>query len=242
VTVKAQTPPDVPLGTALSKLQGYLDQELPPSFRTDVTGEAQDFRESFFYLTLTMAFSVVFIFLVLAGQFESFLHPFTILMTLPLAGVGAFGALFGLGMTMNIFSFIGLIMLLGLVTKNGILLVDYANVLMARGASVRQAAEEAARIRFRPVLMTAISTILGMMPIALGYGAGGTARAPMGVAISMGMFASTALTLLVIPVVYTLFDALQNKILAHKKAFALIALCLAALAGAMYWYTTGISI
>ncbi len=240
VTVKAQTPPDVPLGTALNKLQGYLDQELPPNFRTDVTGEAQDFRESFFYLSLTMAFSVVFIFLVLAGQFESFLHPFTILMTLPLAGVGAFGALYGFDMTMNIFSFIGLIMLLGLVTKNGILLVDYANVLVARGSSVRQAAEQAARIRFRPVLMTAISTILGMMPIALGYGAGGTARSPMGVAISMGMFASTALTLLVIPVVYTLFDALQNKILAHKKAFLLLALFLAALAGVMYWYSMGI--
>ena len=221
-TIQAQTPGDVPLGTALKKLRTYLDQELPQDFDTDITGQAQDFKESFFYLTMTLAFSIVFIFLVLAGQFESFLHPFTILMTLPLAGVGAFGGLYAFGMTMSIFSFIGLIMLMGLVTKNGILLVDYANVLVARGYSVLDAARSAAQVRFRPVLMTAVSTILGMMPIALGYGAGGTARAPMGVAITLGMLASTALTLLIIPVVYTLFDALQSKILRHRAISLLI--------------------
>jgi hydrophobe/amphiphile efflux-1 (HAE1) family protein len=235
-TISAQTPPDVPLGTALNKLQAHLDRELPQEFDTDITGQAQDFRESFFYLTLTLAFAVVFIYLVLAAQFESFLHPFTILMTLPLAGVGAFGALFALDMTMNIFSFIGLIMLMGLVTKNGILLVDYANVLVARGYTVIEAAREAGKVRFRPVLMTAISTILGMMPIALGYGAGGAARAPMGVAISMGMFAATALTLLVIPVVYTIFDSLQRIILRHRGLFFLLAAAVAAAAAAAYTY------
>jgi len=132
-------------------------------------------------------------------------------------------------MTVNIFSFIGIIMLLGLVTKNAILLVDYANVLVARGYTVMDAAREAGMVRFRPVLMTAISTILGMLPIALGYGAGGEARMPMGVCISMGMFAATALTLLVIPTVYTLFDALQKKILAHKTVSALIAFLIVAL-------------
>jgi multidrug efflux pump subunit AcrB len=177
---------------------------------------------------MTLAFSVVFIFLVLAAQFESFLHPFTILMTLPLAGVGAFGALYALDMTMNIFSFIGLIMLMGLVTKNGILLVDYANVLQARGNTVMEAAREAAQIRFRPVLMTAVSTILGMMPIALGYGAGGAARSPMGMAITMGMLAATGLTLIIIPVVYTLFDSLQRVILRHRALFLLLAAILAA--------------
>jgi len=234
-TIMAETPSDVPLGTALAKLRGHLDQELPEDFNTDITGEAQDFKESFFYLTVTLAFSVLFIFLVLSAQFESFLHPFTILMTLPLAGVGAFGALYLLGMTMNIFSFIGLIMLMGLVTKNGILLVDYANVLVARGYSVLEAARVAGQIRFRPVLMTAVSTILGMMPIALGYGAGGTARAPMGVAISMGMFAATALTLIVIPVVYTLFDSLQRSILRHRGLTLLLALLLVGIAVAFYF-------
>jgi len=232
-TISSQMPPDVPLGTAMAKLRNYLDTHTPQGFHTDVTGQAQDFKESFFYLTMALVFAIVFIFLVMAGQFESFLHPLTILMSLPLAGVGAFGALYALGMTVNIFSFIGIIMLLGLVTKNAILLVDYANVLVARGNTVLEAARQAARVRFRPVLMTAISTILGMLPIALGYGAGGEARAPMGVAISMGMFAATALTLLVIPVVYTLFDALQRNIMRHKLLTLVAAGIMIALA-AMY--------
>jgi len=239
VTISSQLPPDVSLGTALAKLRSHLDRTLPERFETEITGEAQDFKESFFYLTMAMAFAVIFIFLVLSGQFESFLHPLTILMTLPLAGVGAFGALFAFGMTMNIFSFIGLIMLLGLVTKNGILLVDYANVLKARGAPVIEAARQAAQVRFRPVLMTAVSTILGMTPIALGYGAGGAARSPMGVAITMGMLASTALTLLVIPVVYTLFDSLQVRILRHKAFSALIVAALALLSAALYAWRSG---
>lgn len=237
-TISSQLPPGVPLGTALAKLQDYLDANTPEGFRTDITGEAQDFKESFYYLTMALVFAVVFIFLVMSGQFESFLHPLTILMSLPLAGVGAFGALFAMGMTINIFSFIGIIMLLGLVTKNAILLVDYANVLVARGNPVMEAARQAARVRFRPVLMTAISTILGMLPIALGYGAGGEARAPMGVAVSMGMFAATALTLIVIPVVYTLFDALQGKIMRHKLLSLVAAAFIAALA-AMYYLLAG---
>ncbi|MBS3757272.1 MAG: efflux RND transporter permease subunit [Desulfobacterales bacterium] len=229
LTIMSQLPPGVALGTALDKLNNYLDTQLPADFNTDITGRSQDFKESFFYLTMALVFAVIFIFLIMSGQFESFLHPLTILITLPLAGIGAFGALYALGMTVNIFSFIGIIMLLGLVTKNAILLVDYANVLVARGYTVMDAAREAGMVRFRPVLMTAISTILGMLPIALGYGAGGEARMPMGVCISMGMFAATALTLLVIPTVYTLFDALQKKILAHKTVSALIAFLIVAL-------------
>ncbi|MFP4050003.1 MAG: efflux RND transporter permease subunit [Desulfovermiculus sp.] len=236
VTIESEMPPGVPLGTALDSLQNYVDHDLPSDFDTEVAGEAKDFQESFFYLTMAMVFAVVFIFLVLAGQFESFVHPFTILTTLPLAGVGAFGALFALDMTFNIFSFIGVIMLLGLVTKNGILLVDFANVLVARGYTVMQAARQAALTRFRPVLMTAVSTILGMLPIALGYGAGGTARSPMGVSISMGMFASTALTLLVIPVIYTLLHALQERILRHKLVAASVALILLLAALGLFWW------
>ncbi|MFP4447041.1 MAG: efflux RND transporter permease subunit, partial [Desulfosudaceae bacterium] len=228
VTINAQLGEGVPLGTALDKLNQYVEQELPPDIQTAISGQAADFKESFFYLTMALMFAVIFIYLVLAGQFESFLHPFTILMTLPLAGVGAFGALALFDMTINIFSFIGIIMLLGLVTKNGILLVDYANVLVARGETVREAARKAALVRFRPVLMTAISTILGMMPIALGYGAGGTARSPMGVAITMGMLAATLLTLVVIPVIYTLFDSLGKQVQRHRivSVIALAALAL----------------
>jgi multidrug efflux pump len=213
VTISASTPPGVALGDALNKLQNHLDENLPSGFDYTVTGTARDFKESFYYLTITIVFSVVFIYLVLAAQFESFLHPLTILMTLPLAGIGAFGALYVLDLTFSMFAFIGLIMLLGLVTKNAILLLDYANVLAARGRSTIEAARESARVRFRPVLMTAISTVLGMMPIALGFGAGAEARSSLGVAVAAGMLASTALTLLVIPVVYTLFDQLQGWVL-----------------------------
>ena len=234
-TISSQLPQGVPLGRALTKVENYLDTRISSEFRSDITGQSRDFRESFFYLTMAMVFAVIFIFLVMSGQFESFLHPLTILMSLPLAGVGAFGALWAMNMTINIFSFIGIIMLLGLVTKNAILLVDYANVLVARGNPVMEAARLAARTRFRPVLMTAISTILGMMPIALGYGAGGEARAPMGIAISMGMFAATALTLLVIPTVYTLFDALQRKILANRLASLAAAALIAAAASGLYF-------
>ncbi|MFO8047812.1 MAG: efflux RND transporter permease subunit [Desulfosudaceae bacterium] len=240
VTINSQLGEGVPLGTALDKLNDYVARELPPDIQTEITGQAADFKESFFYLTMAMVFAVIFIFLVLSGQFESFLHPFTILMTLPLAGVGAFGALFLFDMTINIFSFIGIIMLLGLVTKNGILLVDYANVLVARGETVREAARQAAQVRFRPVLMTAVSTILGMMPIALGYGAGGTARSPMGVAISMGMVASTLLTLVVIPVIYTLFDSLEKQILKRRTVSLIVFIALVALVALMaIWKITG---
>ncbi|MFO7820760.1 MAG: efflux RND transporter permease subunit [Lentisphaeria bacterium] len=210
VTISSSNPPGVALGDALSKLENYLNRTLGDDFSHTVSGMAQDFKESFYYLSITLIFAVVFIYLVLAAQFESFLHPLTILMALPLASVGAFGSLWAFGMTFNILAFIGLIMLLGIVTKNAILLVDYANVLRARGRSLFEAAGEAAETRFRPVLMTAVSTILGMLPIALGFGAGGEARAPLGVSVSMGMVSATLLTLVVIPVVYTLFSQLQD--------------------------------
>lgn len=212
VTISASNPPGVTLGAALEKLELWIDENVPTSFNRELTGLADTFRESFFYLSITIVFAIVFIYLVLAAQFESFIHPFTILMTLPLATVGAFGSLLLLGMTFSILSFIGLIMLLGMVTKNAILLVDYANVLKAEGREAVEAAREAARIRLRPVLMTAVSTMLGMMPIALGFGAGGEARAPLGVAVASGMAASTVLTLIVIPVVYSLMDRVQTAV------------------------------
>lgn len=209
-TLSASPPPGVALGDALGRLEGYFGENLPPEFDYTLTGQASNLEESFFYLTLALVFSVVFIYLVLAGQLESFVYPFTILTTLPLAAIGAFGSLWAFGMTFNIFSFIGLIMLLGLVTKNAILLTDYTNVLVARGREVREAAQMAAKVRFRPVLMTAFSTILGMLPLALGYGAGGESRSPLGVSVAFGMMTATGLTLVVIPVVYTLFDDLQG--------------------------------
>jgi multidrug efflux pump subunit AcrB len=229
VTLSSQTPPDVPLGTALNKLEAHLKDVLPADIRQELAGEAQEFRESFFYMGITLIFSIVFIYLVLAGQFESFLHPFTILLTIPLASLGAVGALFVFGMTLNIFSFIGMIMLTGLVTKTGILLVDYANVLVTRGHSIEEAARKAAETRFRPVLMTASSTMLGMVPLALGFGAGGEARAPMGVAVIFGNLVPTSLTLLVIPVVYVMLNRLRAWLVRHRRVAIPVAACVGAI-------------
>ena len=209
-TISASNPPGVPLGDAMDKLTDYLDENLPAEFDYEFTGLAQNLRESFANLEIAMVFSVIFIYLVLAAQFESWLHPFTILLSLPLALVGAAGALWLVDLPFGIVAFVGLIMLLGMATKNAILLVDYTTVLVARGHDVIDAAKQAARIRFRPVLMTAVSTICGLLPIALGFGAGGEGRMPLGVAVVGGLTATTVLTLLVIPVVYTLFAQTQQ--------------------------------
>ncbi len=212
-TISGSTPPDVTLGGALQTLEAYFADHLPENVSYTVAGRTKDFRESFHYLTIALAFSVVFVYLVLAGQFESFIHPLTILLTLPLAGVGAFGALWLFNMSLNIFSFIGLIMLVGMATKNAILLVDYAQTLTGDERSADEAAREAARVRFRPVIMTTLSTVLGLLPLALGFGAGGASRAPLGVAVAAGLITTTALTLLVVPVVYSLNERLQRRLI-----------------------------
>jgi multidrug efflux pump subunit AcrB len=148
--------------------------------------------------------ALVFIFLVLSAQFESFIHPFTILLSVPLAVFGALLTLFILRETLNIYSQIGLIMLIGLVTKNAILIVEFANQQHAKGLNFIEAVVEAATIRLRPILMTSFSTIFGILPIAIGLGAGGESRRPLGLVVVGGMLFSTFLTLIVVPVVYTL--------------------------------------
>jgi len=211
-TIAASTPPGVALGDVLDRLSTHLDQSLPDAFQYTLAGQSQDFRESFRNLTIAMAFSVVFIFLVLSAQFESFLTPLVILVALPLALVGAAGALWALAMPLGIFAYIGMIMLTGMATKNAILMLDYTRVLMARGQELEQAARTAAHVRFRPVIMTTFSTVLGMLPIALGFGAGGEARAPMGVAVTAGLSATTLLTLVVLPVLFILVMRGRNRV------------------------------
>ncbi len=209
-TVSSSTPPGVALGDAVDTLEAHIADELPAGTSYEIAGMSEVFAESFYYLSITIVFSILFIYLVLSAQFESFIHPLTIMTALPLSTVGAFGSLWLLGLSFNVYAFIGLIMLMGMVTKNSILLIDYTNTLVARGKEPLEAAVEAARERFRPILMTAISTILGMTPIAMGFGAGGEARAPLGISVAAGLISATALTLLVIPVVYTLYDQLQR--------------------------------
>jgi multidrug efflux pump len=147
--------------------------------------------------------ALIFIFLVLSAQFESFINPFTILLSVPLAIFGALITLYIFGQSLNIFSQIGLIMLIGLVSKNSILIVEFANQQRAQGLEIIEAVVQAATIRLRPILMTSFATIFGILPIAIGLGAGGEARGPLGLAVVGGVFFSTFLTLVLVPVVYS---------------------------------------
>ena len=236
---------EVPLGTVIQRTEELLAETMPEGFRYEWGGEASDLKEAGQDTLFVLLLALVTIYMVLAAQFESLIHPFTVMLAVPLAAVGAFGSLWllsgvndiGAGMygwanyapdppaiagvlsaivprvpamTINIFSQIGMVLLLGLVTKNSILLVEFANQQMEKGLSARDAMKEAALIRFRPILMTAVGTITGILPIAIGFGAGAESRRPMGVAAVGGMLSATILTFFVIPVAYTIFDDLRR--------------------------------
>jgi multidrug efflux pump subunit AcrB len=179
---------------------------LPPGYRFSVGGQQQNMVESFNAALAALALAIVFIYLILASQFASFLQPLAIMASLPLSLIGVFGGLLVTGTTLNIFSIIGCIMLMGLVTKNAILLVDFANRARRAGASLREALLQAGQVRLRPILMTTAAMIGGMLPLALGLGEGGETQAPMGRAIIGGVITSTLLTLVVVPVLYTYLD------------------------------------
>jgi multidrug efflux pump len=202
-TITANLAPGVDLATALKDLDVIAKQDLPAGVKRELAGQSLEFRSSSSKLYFLFLFAVLFIYLVLAAQFESFIHPVTILLTVPLAVVGAVISLFVLKQSLNIFSQIGLIMLVGLVTKNAILIVEYSNQLRRRGRPLRNAVVEASRIRLRPILMTSFATIFGILPIAIGIGEGAESRRPLGIAVVGGMLFSTFLTLVVVPVVYT---------------------------------------
>ena len=203
-TVTANLAPGVDLGTALDALDRIAENDLPAGITRELDGQSREYRASTGTLYFMFLLAVVFIYLVLSAQFESFVHPMTILLSVPLAVFGAMVSLFVFGQSLNIYSQIGLIMLVGLVTKNSILIVEYANQLRARGREVMQAVVEASTIRLRPILMTSFATIFGVLPIAIGLGAGAEARRPLGIAVVGGLFFSTFLTLVLVPVLYTL--------------------------------------
>ncbi|MAE93270.1 MAG: acriflavine resistance protein B [Deltaproteobacteria bacterium] len=197
---------DKDLGAALEEVREIAAGILPEDIRLVASGGSEEFLKTFRELGFAMFLAVLVIYMILAAQFESLVHPLTVMLALPLAMVGAYGGLFLKGMTLNIFSMIGIILLFGLVTKNSILLVDYANQLREQGMDKITAMTTAAPIRMRPVLMTALSMIFGVAPAALGLGPGAESRAPMAVATGAGMISSTALTLLVVPAFYLLLD------------------------------------
>ena len=203
---------DKPLGDALTDVDRLAKQVVPAGVTTAVSGFGQVFQESVASMGFALVLAIVFIYMILAAQFESLLHPFTIMMSLPFSLAGAFGGLLLTGMRMSIFAMIGLIMLMGLVTKNAILLVDFANQLRARGQSVTEALVNAGVTRLRPILMTTAAMVFGMLPVAIGHGEGGEVRAPMGVTVIGGLITSTFLTLVVVPVVYTFVEWFASKI------------------------------
>jgi multidrug efflux pump len=202
-TVSASLAPDYSLGDGIKAMNGVADEVLDSSFQTSLTGTSAEFEESSNSLLFAFLFALILIYLVLSAQFESFRDPLTIMLTVPMAVAGAFLSLQLFGQTLNIFSQIGIIMLIGLVTKNGILIVEFANQKKAQGLTVVEAITTAAEQRFRPILMTSLSTILGILPIALALGAGSESRVSMGIAVIGGLIFATILTLYVIPAMYT---------------------------------------
>jgi HAE1 family hydrophobic/amphiphilic exporter-1 len=196
----------IKLAEAVAHAERVAAEVLPVGVELAMSGQAEAMKEGNEQFGLAMGLGILVIYMILAAQFESLIHPLTVMLALPLSMVGALGGLLLFGHTLNIFSLIGIILLLGLVTKNSILLVDYANQLRRGGMDKVEAMRMAAPIRMRPVLMTAISMIFGVLPAALGIGPGSETRAPMAVATAMGMFSSTLLTLLVVPVFYLMLD------------------------------------
>jgi HAE1 family hydrophobic/amphiphilic exporter-1 len=203
------------LGQAVTETEIAAKSKVPSSMVTDWAGMGDVMRESFGYLFGALILAIIIVYLVLAAQFESFLHPFTIMLSLPLSMVGALGAIALAHQPINIMTMIGIILLMGLVTKNAILLVDYTNTLRRQGKNRRDALLAAGPVRLRPILMTTGAMIFGMMPVAVGLSEGGEMRAPMAIAVIGGLITSTMLTLVVVPVAYDIIDGFAEVVLGH---------------------------
>ncbi|EHR71314.1 cation/multidrug efflux pump [Burkholderiales bacterium JOSHI_001] len=205
VTITANLAPGYALGEALQYLDATAAKVLKPGYATELNGVSREYRASSGALGLVFVLALLFIFLVLAAQFESFVDPFVIMLAVPLSMVGALGAMHLSGGTLNVYSQIGLITLVGLITKHGILIVEFSNQLRQQGRSVMEAVVEAASLRLRPILMTTGAMVLGALPLALATGAGAESRQQIGWVIVGGMSVGTLLTIFVVPTVYSLF-------------------------------------
>lgn len=204
ITISANLAPGTTLGQGLEFLEQTAREELPPNAQINYKGQSLEFKESSSQLGFTFGLALIIVFLVLAAQFESFVHPFIIILTVPLAVAGALFGLWISGATMNIYSQIGIVMLVGLAAKNGILIVEFANQLRDAGQSVRDALVEASVTRFRPIVMTSLATVMGALPLMLWQGAGSESRFAIGIVIFAGVIFSTLLTLFVVPAFYNL--------------------------------------
>jgi HAE1 family hydrophobic/amphiphilic exporter-1 len=225
VMVSANPAPGVALGAAVEKLQAHVAElNLPPGYDAPFTGEVQTMQDTVADFGLALLLSLIFMYMVLAAQFESFLHPITILLALPLTAPFALLSLLLTGETLNVYSVFGVFLLFGIVKKNGILQVDYTNTLRERGMSTIEAIVEANRARLRPILMTTLTLIAGMAPMALGEGPGAASRASLARAVVGGQALSLVITLLIVPVAYASFDDLHQRWMSRRKRKGHVAL------------------
>jgi len=218
VTVAANLSGEVPLGQVTAEIeQAVAGAGVPPGIQVFFGGDSENMRDMFSDMTIALSMAILFVYIIMVSLFESYIHPLTIMFSLPVAMVGALGGLALTGTTLSMFSMIGIIMLMGLVTKNAILLVDFTNTLRARGLMMRDALLEAGKTRLRPIVMTTATMIFGMMPLALALGAGSEMRQGMAIVVIGGLTSSTLLTLVLIPVIYTYVDALRQRVPALFK-------------------------
>jgi HAE1 family hydrophobic/amphiphilic exporter-1 len=219
----------------IGKITGYMDKEialdkmvtkvnqaivgitLPTDYKIKITGEEEKRKESMDALSFAMILSIVLVFMVMAAQFESLLHPFTILMTIPMAVVGSILTFFMFNQTLNIMAVIGIIMLVGIAVNNSILLVDRILQLQKDGVSRIEAIQQAGQQRIRPILMTTLTTVLAMLPLTFGFGESASLRAPMALAVIGGLTTSTLMSLIVIPCVFDVFDGLKDRFRSKRK-------------------------
>jgi multidrug efflux pump len=216
-TISAALAPNKTIGEGIAEMKKIAAAQLDPTFSTDLTGASRDFSESSGNTSFAFLLALLLVYLILAAQFESFVDPFIIMLTVPMALAGALLSLWYFNQSLNIFSEIGIIMLVGLVTKNGILIVEFANQLRERGVPKSEAILEAATARFRPILMTSFATMLGALPIALALGAGSKSRISMGIVIIGGLLFSLTLTLYIIPAMYSYLSG-KKKVIIEEAA------------------------
>jgi HAE1 family hydrophobic/amphiphilic exporter-1 len=219
VTISFNLRPGASLGPAVDQVQAAAREVLPQSITPSFQGTAQTFQSSMAGMTLLLLMAVVVIYLVLGILYESFIHPITILSALPFAGFGALATLFLFRAELNIYGFVGVIMLIGLVKKNGIMMIDFAiEARRSLGKSANEAILDACLVRFRPIMMTTMAALMGTLPIALGYGAGGEARRPLGLAVVGGLVFSQFLTLFVTPVFYSYLEGFREWLGLRRRA------------------------